>query len=137
MPNDKVKLAVVASAVSNDPRAAPTRARELGFAGLLFDAFSGALDIPDLSASGRREFRHVLSAQDRQLVGLRWDAGPRGFGPGADVDQALARLDRAMDAAAGLASPLVCVEVGPLPEPPRQPKPKPQVTPQQAGLILL
>ena len=137
MPNDRLKLAVVASALSQDPRVVPIRAREAGFRGVLFDAYAPALNVPDLAASGRREFRQFLSAQDRQLVGLQWDVGPKGFGPGADVDQALARLDRIMEAAAGLLSPLVCVEVGPLPEPPPAEQTKPQVTPGQAGLILL
>ena len=137
MPKEPLRLGVVAAAVSNDPRAAPLRSRAAGFAGLLFDAYSAALNIPDLSASGRREFVRLLSSQEQQLVGLRWDTGPRGLGPGADVDQAVARLDRVMEAAAALGSPLVCVDLGALPEPPRLPKPVPRVTPQQAGLILL
>jgi sugar phosphate isomerase/epimerase len=137
MPNVTDRLSIVASTVSSDPRVAPSRARELGFSGLLFDAYSSSLNIPDLSASGRREFRHVLSAQDQQLVGLRWDTGPKGLGPGADVDRVLARLDRVMEAAAGLVAPLVTVDLGPLPEPPPTLKPKPTITPEQAGLILL
>jgi sugar phosphate isomerase/epimerase len=137
MPNERLKLAVVAAALSQDPREVPVRAREAGFRGLLFDAYSPSLNIPDLSASGRREFRGLLSAQDRELVGLQWDAGPKGFGPGADVDQALARLDRVMESAAGMLSPLVCVEVGPLPEPPPTATPKPRITSDQAGLILI
>jgi len=137
MPNATDRLSIVASAVSNDPRQAPARSRELGFSGLLFDAYSASLDIPDLSTTGRREFRNVLSAQDQQLVGLRWDTGPKGFGPGADVDQALSRLDRVMEAAAGLVAPLVTVDLGPLPEPPPAVKPKPRITPDVAGLILL
>ena len=137
MPNERFPLAVLAPAVSHDPRVAPARSREAGFSGLLFDAYSPSLNIPDLSATGRREFRHLLSSQDQKLVGLRWDAGNRGFGPGADVDQAVERLDRVMEAAAGLLTPLVCVEIGQLPEPPPAPKPRPKVTPQQAGLLIL
>lgn len=137
MANERLKLAVIAAALSQDPRSTPARARETGFRGLLFDAYSPALNIPDLSGSGRREFRQTLSAQDRQLVGLQWDAGAKGFGPGADVDHALARLERVMEAAAGMQSPLVCVEVGPLPEPTPDAKSKPKVTPEQAGLILI
>lgn len=131
------RLSVVAAALSPDPRQAPRRSREIGFSGLLFDAYSVALNIPELSTSGRREFRHQLSGQDQQLAGLRYDLGPKGIGPGADVDQVLAHLDRVMEAAAGLQSPLVCVDIGPLPEPPRQPKPKPAVTSEMAGMILL
>ena len=102
MPNERFPLAVIAAAVSQDPRLAPARSRDAGFGGLLFDAYSPSLNVPDLSDSGRREFRHLLSAQDQRLVGLRWDAGPKGIGPGADVDQVIERLDRVMEAAAGL-----------------------------------
>ena len=137
MASTKLPLGVVAAALSSDPRSAPALSRAAGFSGLQFDAYSSALDIPDLSASGKREFRRLLSSQDQRLVGLRWDAGPRGLGPGADVDRALARLERVMEAAAGLAAPLVCVELGTLPEPAEAPKPKPAVTREQAGLILL
>lgn len=131
------RCAVVASALSVDPRQAAMLARQTGFAGLLFDAYSSALDFTRLSVTGRRELRHVLSSQNQQLVGLRVDLGPQGLGPGADVDRLLAQFDRVMETAAALMAPLVCVEVGPLPEPPPENKPKPKVTAEQAGLILI
>jgi sugar phosphate isomerase/epimerase len=137
LPMPKFKLAVVASALDPDPRQASRLAREMAFAGLQFDAYGSALRIPDLSATGRREFLHLLSNQSQQLVGLRADADAKGFGPGADVDRLVQGLDRAMEAAKALAAPLICIDLGRLPEPPRLPKPKPKVTPQQAGLILL
>jgi sugar phosphate isomerase/epimerase len=137
MPKPSLSLGVVAAAVSQDPRSAARVSRAAGFSGLQFDAYSSAINIPDLSASGRREFRQVLSSQDQQLVALRWELGPRGLRPGTDADQAIASLDRVMEAAAGLMAPLVCVDLGPLPEPPPAAKPKPKVTPQQAGMILL
>src|SRR5438552_17059362 len=112
------KLSGIASALDADPRAAAQLARQMGLAGLLFDAYSPALSLPELSQTGRREFRHVLSTNDLALVGLRADLGPKGFGPGADVDRLLSRLARAMGAAAGLAAPLLCVDVGPLPRTP-------------------
>jgi sugar phosphate isomerase/epimerase len=137
MPIQARKYSVLAAALSTDAREAPAIARRLGFDGLLFDAFATDLDVPSLSVTGRREFRHVLSAQDRQLVGLRVDLGAKGFGPGADVDRLLSQFDRVLQSAAGLAAPLVCVELGPLPEPPREAKARPAVTPEQAGLILI
>jgi sugar phosphate isomerase/epimerase len=112
-------------------------ARQAGFAGLLFDAFGSSLSITDLSITGRREFRHMMASQDRQLVGFRVDLGNKGFGPGADVDRLLSQMGKVMEAAAGLAAPLLCVETGPLPEPPRIPPPKPKITAEQAGLILI
>ncbi len=131
------KIAVVASALSNDPRQAPRIAREAGFDGLLFPAYSSAINLPDLSATGRREFRHVLSAQAQQLVALQFDIGPKGFGSEADVDQIVSRLNRVLEAARELGAVCVCTDLGPLPPPEQPRKPKPKVTQEQAGLILL
>jgi sugar phosphate isomerase/epimerase len=132
-----IKLSVTASSLGDDIRQAPRLSRTLGFAGILFDAISPALNLTEFSASARREFLNLLSAQDQRLVGLQIDLGNKGLAPGADVDRALARLNRTMEAAAALGSPLVCVEVGPLPQPAQTSAPKPRVTPDQAGLILL
>jgi sugar phosphate isomerase/epimerase len=128
---------VVAATFSTDAREAARAARSAGFAGLQFDVVSASLDVTELSQTGRREFRHVLSSNDQQLVGLRVDVGPKGFGPGADIDRLLSRFEKVFDAAKGLGSPLVCVEVGPLPEPAAAPKTKPRVDPAQAGLIII
>lgn len=131
------KLAVVAAALTTDARLAPRLARQLGFDGLLFDAYAPALSLPDLSQSGRREFRHLLAAESRQLVGLRADVGPKGLAPGVDVDRILSLLEKAMETAAGLGAPLLCIDLGPLPTPPAEPKPAKKVTQDMAGLILL
>lgn len=131
------RLAVIASALSPDPRQAPRLARQLGSRGLLFDAFGSSLSIPELSVTGRREFRHMLSSQDQRLVGLQLDMGARGLGPGADVDQQIDRVDRAMEASAGMGSPLVCVDLGPLPAAPAIARPRPAVSSMQAGLIIV
>jgi sugar phosphate isomerase/epimerase len=133
----RLTFGVVASALDNDPRRAAQLSRTLGFSGLLFDAFSSSLILPDLSLTGRREFLHVLESQNQRLVGVQCDLGNKGFAPGADVDRAIARLDRAMDAAAGLQSPLVCCDLGPLPPVRSATKSNPRVTKEQAGLILL
>ena len=130
-------LAIVASALTGDPRAAPRVARQAGFEGLIFDAYSPSLNLPELSASGRREFRHLLASERLPLVAVQCDLGAKGFGPGADVERTLARLSRVMEAARELAAGCVCVDVGPLPPAPVRERPKPTVTPQQAGLILL
>ena len=132
-----LKLAVVAAALSTDARQAPRVARTLGFDGLLFDAYGATLSLPDLSQSGRREFRHVLAAESRALVGLRADLGPKGLTVGVDVDRILSLLTKAMEAAAGLQASLLCVDLGPLPVPPAEPKPVKRATQDMAGLILL
>lgn len=134
---DALKIGVTASAFGNDVRDAPRRARIIGFDGLQFDAYSTTLNLLELSDSGKREFLRLLSAQDRQLVGLRFDTGPKGFGPGADVDRLLDRLDPVMESAVAMGAPLVCIDAGPLPAPPRQSTAKPRVTQDQAGIILL
>src|SRR5437879_4874611 len=136
-PMPSLKYAVVASILSQDLREAPRAARELGFAGLLLDAYGPDMRIPDLSGSGRRELRRLLAAEKQDLVGLRVDLGSKGFGPGSDVDRLLLNLDRAMEAAKDLAAPLLCIDLGRLPEPMRAPDPKPKITPEQAGIILL
>src|SRR4051794_15814428 len=115
----KPKIGIVAAALSNDPRQAISHSRKLGFEGLVFDAYSPHLSLPELSQSGRREFKQVLSSQDQQLVALRADLEGKGFSPSTDIERMIARVDRAMEAAVGMASPLVCVDLGPLPEPAR------------------
>ena len=137
MKNEVLKLTVTALALSDDVRQTPRIARSLGFVGLQFDAFGRALDIPALPLSGRRDFRRMLSAQDQQLAGLRMDCGPKGLGIGADVDLVISRADKAMEAAAGLGSPLLCLEVGLLPEPQRVAAPRAPISQSAAGIILL
>jgi sugar phosphate isomerase/epimerase len=137
MATDGVHFGIIASALPADPRAAARTSRENGFAGIQFDASSSAIDLISLSGSGRREFCKILSSQDQQLVGLRVDAGSKGFGPGADVDRIIDRLDTVMEAAAEMRCPLVCVDLGPLPPAPFIEQPKPAVTALDAGLILL
>src|SRR4029453_5991484 len=105
------RLSIVTSALTTDPRQAPRLARQLGFNGLLFDAFSPQLVMPDLSTTGRRELLRMLSNEKQPLVGLQLDLGSKGLGPGADVDREIHRLDRAMEACAGLQAPLLCVDL--------------------------
>jgi sugar phosphate isomerase/epimerase len=131
-----IHLGVVAEALADDLRQAPRLARLGGFAGVQFDVFASALHLPDLSATGRRDFVHSLTAQDQRLAGLRADTGAKGLS-GGDVDRVIARLDTAMELAAGLGPRLLCVEIGPLPEPPSQPRPKSSLPPAAAGLILI
>ena len=130
-------IAINAAALSLDPRQVARLSREMGFTGLQFDAYGSALRFPDLSASGRREFRGMLSTQNQSLVGLRVELGSKGLLPGSDVDRLLHGLDRAMESAAELGAPLLCVDLGPLPEPERLAPPKPKINPAKAGAILL
>jgi sugar phosphate isomerase/epimerase len=133
-----LQIAVVAAVMSADPREAVTASRAAGFGGIEFDAVSPTLDLTQLSQTGRREFQQVLRSNDQQLAALRVDLGIKGLSLGADIDRLLARLLKVMESAKGLsATPMVCIDVGPLPEPAAQSKPTPRVTPQQAGLIIV
>jgi sugar phosphate isomerase/epimerase len=112
---ESLNFAVVAEALTEDPRQAPHLARQAGFAGIQFHAFSPSLNLSALSDTGRREFRHLLSAQSQQLPSLRVDIGPKGLGPGCDIDRVLARLDTTMQAAAAIGTRLICVDLNALP----------------------
>src|SRR2546421_9112241 len=101
------QIAVSAAALTDDPRRAPQLSRRLGFGGLVFPAASSAVDVTELSATGRREFRQLFSSQDQQLVALAADLGPRGLSPGADGDRGHAPLGRVMGGAPGVAAPPV------------------------------
>ena len=132
-----LKIAVTASSLSPDFRRATLLARQADFDGLLIDAYGPILRIPDLSDTGRREMLRVLATQNQQLVGLQADAPPEGFAPGADVDRMIEGLDGAMQAAKALSSPMICLDLGRLPEPAKEIKATPTITAEQAGLILL
>jgi sugar phosphate isomerase/epimerase len=109
----------------------------MGAQGIQFDGVSSGLDLTHLSASGRREFRQIMSSQDQAIASLRGDVGARGFSVGSDVDHAIARISKMMEAAAELRAPLVCVDLGALPAAPQVAPPKPKVDPAMAGLIIL
>ncbi len=132
-----LRLSVTSAALTLDPREAIQQARQLGFDGLVFDAYSAGLDFTSLSATGRREFQRLLSSTQISLVALRADLGPKGFGPGADVDRMLSKLRPVLETSVALGSGVVCVDLGPLPAPAMMPIAKPKVTAEQAGLILL
>lgn len=135
-PSD-LKIGVVAGALTADPRKVARMARLMGFTGLQLDAAWSALDITSLAASGLRELRHLFASESQHLIGLRVELGASGLAPGADIDHILSRLDAIMEAAAGLAAPLLCLDVGLLPEPLRVVEPRPPIATEQAGLILI
>jgi sugar phosphate isomerase/epimerase len=110
----QIPLAVASMALSEDSRAAAAAAHEAGFNGLQFDAAAGGFDLTALSQTGRREFLQMLRQQDEPLASLRADAGAKGLSAGADVDRLLWRWDKILATAAGLGTPLVCVELGAL-----------------------
>ncbi len=134
-----VPIAITADALSDDIRSAVRAACSSGFDGLLFDLSGGGAPLLDLSDTGQREVRHLLAAANQALVGLALSLPPKALRPESDLDQVLARIERAMRAARGLGAQTLCVDVGLLPPPPpTQPAPpRPKITPEQAGLILI
>jgi sugar phosphate isomerase/epimerase len=108
--------AVLAAALSDDFRAAAKIAHAAGFAGIQLTPRIGSLDLLSLSQSGKRELRSILRGENLELVGLRLDLGAKGFAPGADVDATLDRIEKVSAAAVGLQSPLLCLDVGPVPK---------------------
>lgn len=137
MPVIDLKFATVARVFGDDLRSAAAKARLGGFDGLAIDAITRALDITTLSGTGFRELRHVLSAQAQQPVALRVESGAEGLGPKADVDRVLDRADGVLRAAAALAVPVVCLDLGRLPPASKVVKPKPPVTSAMAGFLIL
>lgn len=101
------------------------------------DAASRMIDLADLSSSARREIRHLFSTADLQLTSIRLEYGASGLGVGTDVDRLLDRTDAILNAAAELVVPVVCVDLGRLPPVQRASRPRPKVTPEMAGLIIL
>src|ERR1700685_136981 len=115
MAKSQPRLAVVAAAFGAEPRAAIQAARAAGFSAVQLDSRTNSLDLTTLSGSGRRELRSILRSHDLSLASVRIDLGPKGLGPGADVDAVLSRLDSVLQATVGLGVPLLCVDLGPLP----------------------
>jgi sugar phosphate isomerase/epimerase len=131
------KIGITLAALGSELREAPAKARSLGFDGILIEAAVSGIDLTTLSSTGRREVRHLFAAQGRELIGLNVRLGKAGLTPSADLDAAIDRLERVFHTAAELQARLVCVDLGPLPEPQRTAKPKPPVNPQAAGLIII
>ena len=73
-----LQFSAMAAAISDDPRSAPRLARSAGFSGVVFDAHSPQMNLTELSESGRRDFRHLLSAQNMQLAALSVQIGAKG-----------------------------------------------------------
>jgi sugar phosphate isomerase/epimerase len=131
------QIGILASALSPDLREALTLSRDLGFHGVQWPVNTASLKLPDLSGTGQRDIRALLSRNDLRLLSLTTTCGQRGFAPGADIDRLLAHLEAALKITADLACPILCVDIGPLPPaPPEAPKTKP-IDPLLAGAILL
>jgi sugar phosphate isomerase/epimerase len=133
----KRPLAIVAAAMDDDLRAAALAARNLGFAALQLDIRLGDLDLTQLSQSGRREVQFILRSRDLELASLRFDLGAKGFGPGADIDAAVDRIEQILQAGTGLDCSLVCIDLGPLPAPAEMEVAPSRISAEMAGDIIV
>ncbi len=133
----RVSFSVWAPAFGHDLRAIAPRVRQAGFHGVQLDAGSRMLNLTELSSSGRRDVRRLLASVDLQLTSIRVDFAGAGLGPAADTDRALDRVDLILNAAAELACPVVCIDLGRLPPVQRVARPRPKVTAADAGLLIL
>lgn len=134
----RVIFCVWAPAFGTDLRSALPMIRKAGFTGIQLDAAATKmLDLVSLSSSGRREVKHLVEANNLQLASIRIDLGANGLGIASDVDRLLDRVDSIINVSAELACPVVCVDLGRLPPAQRLAKPRPQVTKQMAGVLIL
>ncbi|HRK29956.1 MAG TPA: TIM barrel protein [Tepidisphaeraceae bacterium] len=131
------KLAVTARSLHDDIRIAAGASRKIGFDGMVVPSRSASLDLTELGETGTRDFRHILASYDQILVAIDSSLGKAGFSLTADVDRALARMGKVLQAAAGLGCTTVCLDLGPLPPAPVSEQPKPAITPELAGLIII
>lgn len=98
-------------------RSIKERVREaaaLGAKGVVLDA-TGDLNPDRLSETGRRELRHLLRSTELALFGLVLPTR-RPFDTEAQLDDRLARAERAFTLAFDLGTPLVLARVGAVPE---------------------
>jgi len=132
-----LKCAVTSGSLADDIRAAAAMAQALKFSGLVVPSRTAAVDLTELSKTGSREYRHIVSSFDLQLVAIECTLGKDGFSLKSDIDRSLSRLSKVITAAVELGLAMVCLDLGPLPIPPLGEKPKPKISPEQAGLIII
>ena len=130
-------FSTVARALSDDLRVAIDSARSAKLAGLQVDAITRALDLTSLSTTGFREIARLFSSHNLRLIAVRCETGSEGFGPKSDTDRLLDRADGVLRSAAALGCESVCVDLGRLPPASVVHKPRPKVTKEMAGLLIL
>ena len=128
-------LAIRMASLGEDLRYATPLAQRLGYRGAQLELHQGSLDLRALSASGRRDLRHLLASHELEIASLRTPT--LGDAPLHQPDHALWNLRQAMEAAAGLQAATLCVELGPLPRPEGPTLPATPLSPAQAGLLII
>jgi sugar phosphate isomerase/epimerase len=133
---DGIQTSVVASALGDDLRQIPLACRQIGYDGVLLDCLVGPVNLLDLSGSAQREIRHLFAREERQIAGLQMELSGRGFEIHTDADRQLDQIERVLKAARDLMVPTVCLDLGRLPEPPRERKISPPVVKAHSLIII-
>jgi sugar phosphate isomerase/epimerase len=128
-----MQFSLLIHAISMDQR---TTLRDIRLAG--FSAVELPLSaIPaDLSASGQREFRHLISSHELSLNAIHLSFPGKGFMPGGDVDRLLDRTQQLLHTARDLGAKQVVIDLGPLPRVSNALAKKP-IDPAHLGLLIL
>ena len=128
------KYAWDSSAVS-DFRLAAVAARQCALNGLTTSA--AALGVRELSQSGRREVRAILSRNSLAGAALRADLPGRGLTLDADADRIMAELEAGLAAACDCGFSVVACDLGRVARTESRPPPRRAIDPKAAGDILL
>jgi sugar phosphate isomerase/epimerase len=123
-------------AVSGELRASLPRVAKLGVHGVTLVSTSPRLDLPSLSASGRRELRHLIARQGLRLAAARHALPKRGLRPGVDLDAVLSGFRDALAAARDVGAERLLMDLGPLP-PVARAAVKTPIGPVAGGLLVM
>ncbi len=117
-----------------DPREAIEAAASLGLDGVGLPLFTPVLALEQLSDSGVRELRHLLSSRRLALDAVELILAGQGLV--GDEQLAVDRVEAALRAAARLGGQVLSVDLGPLP-PPVLAAPAPLPAPLLGGLLII
>ncbi|HQY87584.1 MAG TPA: TIM barrel protein [Tepidisphaeraceae bacterium] len=131
-----IKLSILSNALGSDLRGIALSARKLGAAGVTLQ-LSAHPQLRDLSDTGRRDVARLFTQEALAIVGGSIELKPSGFGPKADVEQEIDRIDRAMQMVRQLSASLLLVDIGPLPPAPDEEVSKPAINSGMLGKLIL
>jgi sugar phosphate isomerase/epimerase len=134
-----MSLGSIAHALSSDLPTALSSARQAELAGVVIDPVVFP-DIVHASQTGLREILHLFSRFEQRVIGVDVRLAMGGLSPdarNADLEREIDRMDRAMQVARILRSPLVLCDLGPLPPAPMETASVPSISPAQLGKLIL
>ncbi len=111
----KDRLSIRAVSLGDDLREIAPQAQKLGYSGIQLDLAFGELKLAELSGSGRREVRHLISSANLELESLRGALPADLLRSGTDHDRVLWILKRGIETAAAMSVGTLCFDLGCLP----------------------